>query len=642
MREASPPLTAVIVVACTLGFSTIDAFAQSEPASQTLSSLKQLSIDELANLEVTSVSRRPEALSRAASAIQVITQNDIRRSGATRLPEALRLASNLEVDQIDSSEWAISARGFNSGLANKLLVLIDGRTVYSPLFAGVFWDAQDVLLEDIDRIEVISGPGAALWGANAVNGVINITTKSAQDTPGLFLEGLAGDELQGAVNARYGGALTPNLRFRVYGKYSKRNSGTLSSGEGADDNWQMGQGGFRLDWTKSSADLLTLQGDLYEDRLLHRGPDPPASAGANVIGRWSHTISKDSDVKVQFYFDRTHRNIPGSYDDALDTYDLDFQHRRLSSSGRHDVVWGASYRGFNDDFGPGSLVFVPRRVLKQTAGAFVQDEIALLKDRVSLTLGTKVDHDPYTGIELQPSLRLAWTSTDKHTLWGAISRAVRTPSRLDRDYILPPYYAGGPDFASEELVAYEAGYRVQPRERLSLSIASYYNDYDRIRTIELGNPPAPYPVFIGNGQLGESYGAELTADYQATEWWRIRSGYSELRVHIRPAPGTTDLSFGQTESGSSNRHVSFRSSLDITKRVQFDPAFRYVSRITNPRSLVPGYCELDLNLAWQPTNRLSLSVVGQSLLHDHHVEYGNVGSQQEIARGLDAKITIRW
>jgi len=437
-------------------------------------------------------------------------------------------------------------------------------------------------------------------------------------------------------------ALSPDLHVRVYGKYSNRDSEVLPNRRDADNKWQMSQGGFRLDWAPSIANLFTLQGDVYEDRLIDVGPTPPGSAGANLIGRWSHVISRDSDVNVQFYYDRTHRDIPGSYNDVLDTYDVDFQHHRRSATGRHDFVWGASYRGFWDNFGPGRTVLVPRRVLKQRGGAFVQDEIALMRDRVNLTLGTKVEHADYTGVEVQPSIRLAWIASSRHTLWTAVSRAVRTPTRLDRDWIAPPLYAGGPDFRSETLVAYELGYRVQPRERLSLAIASYYNDYDRIRTIELGNPPAPIPLIFGNGQDGESYGAELTADYQSASWWKLRSGYTELRVHIRPLPGSVDRSFGQLETASSNRRFSFRAAFDLPKQVELEPAFRYVSRITNPRMPVPGYAELDLNLAWRPAKRITLSFIGQNLLHDRHVEYGETASQQAIERSVDGKITYRW
>jgi iron complex outermembrane recepter protein len=615
--------------------------SQSPPAmsEQTAAALKNLSLEELANIQVTSVSKRPEKLAETASAIQVITREDIHRSGATRLPEALRLASNLEVDQIDASEWAISARGFNSSLANKMLVLIDGRTVYSPLFAGVFWDVQDVLLEDIERIEVISGPGAALWGANAVNGVINVITRSAKDTQGALLEGGGGTQLRGFGSARYGGALASNLYFRVYGKYTDRNSTVFPNGQDGGNEHHMGQGGFRLDWQASGANLFTLQGDFYETRMAIPGTNDLTNRGANVLGRWSRTISENSDFKLQFYFDEARRNTPGQYGDVLDTYDADFQHR-FSLGGRNDVVWGAGYRLIEDDFRSAALSLISPRRSFQTFSAFAQDEIALAKDWLHLTLGTKLEHNDYTGFEVQPSARLAWQLNRKQTVWAAISRAIRAPSRIDRDLVIPPITFGSPDFESEKLRAYELGYRVQPREQLSFLLASFYNDYADLRSQEQVTPPAPFPLVFGNGQKGESYGAELAADYRVTNWWRLRAGHTELRVHIRPKPGSTDISFGQAEAIDSNHFFSLHSSFDLPRHIEFDPAFRYVSRITNPRLEVPGYDELDLRLAWKPAPMLEFSIVGQNLLHDHHPEFGIPPTGQEIERSVFGRLTI--
>jgi iron complex outermembrane receptor protein len=617
--------------------------SQSPPvtAAQGAATLKKLSIKELMDIEVTSVSKRPEKLAETASAIQVITRDDIRRSGATRLPEALRLASNLEVDQIDASQWAISARGFNSGLANKMLVLIDGRTVYTPLFAGVFWDVQDVLLEDIERIEVISGPGATLYGANAVNGVINIITMSAKDTQGLLVEGGGGSELRGFGGLRYGGVLSPGLSFRVYGKYTDRDSTVFANGRDGGNAYRIGQGGFRLDWKASDSDSLTLQGDLYETRIAAEGTPDVASRGANALARWSHTVSENSDFKLQIYFDQARRDTPGQYRDVLDTYDVDFQHR-LALGARNDFVWGAGYRLVEDDFKSGALALVPRRRSLQTFSAFAQDEITLVKDLLQLTLGTKLEHNDYTGFEVQPSARLAWKLSQRQTFWGAISRAVRAPSRIDRELVVPPVTFGSPDFESEKLRAYEVGYRVQPREQLSVSLATFYNDYNDIRSEEEVNPPAPYPLIFGNGQKGESYGAELTADYRVTNWWRLRAGHTELRVHIRPDEGSTDTSHGKAEAADSNHYFTLRSSFDLPKHFEFDPAFRYVSRITNPLAAVPGYSELDLRLAWKPKPKVELSVVGQNLLHDHHAEYGVLPTLQEIKRTVFVRITFGW
>src|SRR5882762_9467776 len=303
------------------------AFAQTEQVLPPSSALKKLSVEELMDIEVTSVSKRPEKLSETASAIQVITQEDIRRSGVSSLPEALRLASNLEVAQVDSRQWAISARGFNNTTSNKLLVLIDGRTVYTPLYAGVFWDVQDTFLEDVDRIEVISGPGATVWGANAVNGVINIITRKAKDTQGTLLSGGGGTELRGFGGARYGGGIGRDLRYRIYGKYFDRDSSVLATGQDAHDSWHSGQIGFRGELNASQADVVTLQGDLYDGAVHQLTADPIGLGGGNLMSRWEHAFSESSDLKLQFYYDRTNRRVPASIAEGLDTYDVDLQHR---------------------------------------------------------------------------------------------------------------------------------------------------------------------------------------------------------------------------------------------------------------------------------------------------------------------------
>ncbi len=602
---------------------------------------KKLSLQQLMDIEVTSVSRRPENLSEAASAIQVITQEDIRRSGATSIPEALRLASNLQVAQVDSRQWAISARGFTSTTANKLLVLIDGRTVYTPLYAGVFWDVQDTLLEDIDRIEVISGPGATLWGANAVNGVINITTRNAKETQGLLLEGGGGTELRGFGGVRYGATVASNVFLRVYGKYFDRDGTVLPNGNNATNDWHMGQGGFRVDWESSENNLFTLQGDLYDGRVAQPGTNGDISlSGGNVVGRWTHAFSEESDLKVQLYYDRTHRNIPGTFAENLDTYDMDFQHHFVLGE-RNDIVWGFGYRLIEDDVqNTAALAFLPPQVERQWFSGFLQDEIALVKNRLHLTLGTKIEHNDYTGFEYQPSVRLAWKVTENQTLWGAISRAVRTPSRIDAEFFAPgnPPYSllqGGTNFVSEELLAYELGYRAQLHPLLSASIAAYYNDYHNIRSLEQVNPPAPFPFILANGQDGESYGVELTADYRVTDWWRLHAGFTELEIHIWPTSGSTDTSRGATESHDPNQQYFLRTSFDLPGHVELDAAFRYVSRISNQQ--VPDYAELDLRLGWRPIPRLELSVVGQNLLHDHHAEFNAPASRQEIERSVYAK-----
>jgi len=636
-------LSIPILVMIGLLFFAGHSFAQTQNTNSNPNALRTLSLKELMDIEVTSVSKRPEKLSETASAIQVITHEDIRRSGVTSLPEALRLASNLEVAQVDSRQWAISARGFNNTTANKMLVLIDGRTVYTPLYAGVFWDVQNPFIEDIDRIEVISGPGATLWGTNAVNGVINVTSRNSKDTQGLLLSGGGGTELRGFSGIRYGGQLSSNAHYRVYGKFFDRGSGLLSNGQDAVNGWHLGQGGFRLDWDTSKANLITLQGDYYSGRMGQRNADDTVADGGNVIGRWSHRFSERSDLKLQLYYDRTHRRVPNTFAEVLDTYDVDFQHR-FPLGDRQSIVWGLGYRLNKDDVtnSPG-LAFLPRRVSRQSFSGFVQDEIALVKDRVHLTIGTKIEHNEFTGFEYQPSGRLAWKLSQRQTIWGAISRAVRTPSRIDRELFVPgtpPFLlAGGPGFVSEELSAYELGYRTQPSDRLSLSFATFYNIYDHLRSLEQLNAPASFPVVIANGLKGESYGAELSSDYRMTDRWRLRAGYTELRIHIYPRPGSTDTTRGSGESHDPNRQMFLRSSVDLTRHIEFDAAFRFVGGIANQK--VPAYGELDLRWAWRPGPRLEFSIVGQNLLHDRHAEFGSPNNRKEIERSVYGKVLWR-
>jgi iron complex outermembrane recepter protein len=618
-----------------------DTLPQSADSTPSHELLKTLSVEELMNVVVTSVSRRAEPLSHVASAIQVITQEDIRRSGATSLPEALRLASNLQVAQVDSRQWAISARGFNGTTANKLLVLVDGRTVYTPLFSGVFWDVQDVPLADISRIEVISGPGATLWGANAVNGVINVITKTPQETRGLLVSGGGGTALQGFGTARYGGSAGTGLRYRVYGKGFARDATTLPTGLDATDDWQMGQGGFRLDWEQSEVSRFTLQGDAYGGLMSQLAGTDVAVNGGNVLGRWSRTLSATSDIRVRLYYDRTHRDIPGTFAEDLNTYDVEFQHRVLAGS-RHNIVWGLGYRLLDDNVrNSSSLAFLPAQVVRHWFGGFLQDEIALVPDRLSVALGTKIEHNDYTGVEVQPSGRVNWRMSSSGTLWTAVSRALRTPSRIDRELFAPgqpPHaLAGGPDFRSEEVIAYELGYRVRHRA-LAVSLATFYNSYEGLRSLEQANPPAAFPLVISNGLDGQSYGAELTAEYRPTPGWRIRAGYTELRIKIWPKANSTDTSGGSGESHSPNRQFALHSSADLPAKLRLDGGFRYVSEIANQQ--LPGYAELDARLTWSPLAQMDLSVVGQNLLHRRHAEFGSPAARREIERSVQG--AVEW
>jgi iron complex outermembrane receptor protein len=615
------------------------SLAQTNETLPPPSELKKLSVEELMDIEVTSVSKRPEKLSETASAIQVITGEQIRRSGASSLPEALRLAGNLEVAQVDSSQWAISSRGFNNTTANKMLVLIDGRTVYTPLYAGVFWDVQDTLLEDIDRIEVISGPGATLWGANAVNGVINITTKSAKDTQGLFLEGGGGTELRDFGGFRYGGQVTTNLSYRVYGKYFDRDSAVLPNGHEATNDWRMGQGGFRLDWEPAPVNLLTLQGDIYGGQTDLPGTNGDTDVnGGNVIGRWTHTFSDESDFKLQMYYDRTHRNIPATFSENLDTYDVDFQHR-FPLGERNNIVWGLGYRLTEDNVGNSkALAFLPPHLVQQTFSGFVQDEIALVPDRLNLTLGTKLEHNDYSGFEYEPSARLAWLVTPQQTAWTAVSRAVRTPSRIDRDFYVPgtsPYLlAGGTNFDSEKLIAYELGYRIQPAEKISIAVSAYYNYYDDLRSLDATSPGH---FILANHFRGDVWGGELSVNYQATGWWQLRGGYSYINKYLWPTSSSATPSV--REGNDPQNQASIQSIMDLPAQFQFDVTARYVDTLPSPN--VPSYFTFDVRIAKQ-FKHLELAIVGQNLLQDRHPEFGAAASRQEIPRSVYGKVTWRF
>jgi iron complex outermembrane recepter protein len=634
--------------------------AQSDPPAASVSALKQMSVEELMDIEVTSVTKEPEKLLDADSAIQVVTGDDIDRSGASSIPEALELADNLEVDQKNSHDWAISARGFNTALGNKLLVLMDGRTLYTPLYSGVFWDVQDYLLEDIDRIEVISGPGGTLWGANAVNGVINITTKSAKDTQGLYAEAGAGNELEYFDAIRYGGVLAPGVYYRVYAKYTERGDEDFSDGDKASDSWKMAQTGFRMDMEKTPENTFTLQGDYYTGRENVDTGGTAAVSGANVLGRMTHDFADGSNLSLQVYFDHTYLSDPspplllgtldlapaGILTDRLDTYDLDFQHH-LNLGEANRFSWGFGYR-FTHDFvvNSPSIGFLPATLNQSLFSTFAQDEITLAKD-VYLTAGTKVEHNGYTGTEWEPNIRLRWDVSPKQVIWTAVSRAVRTPSRIDHDLSegTPPYFVllkGGSDFESETLIAYEVGYRAQLTPKVSTSISAYYNEYDDVRSTSY-TPVTVVPFYFANNLYGDTHGVEFTADYQAANWWRLHAGYDLLLENIGIKPGQTDINDAMNETADPEHQFSVRSSMDLSKTVDLDAQLRWVDtlHINNGATVgtVPSYYELNLRIGWRPRKDLELSLVGENLLHDHHPEYGYPSpTREEISRSVYGKV----
>ena len=612
-------------------------------------SLADLSLEQLADLPVTSVSKKPEPLADAAASVYVITNDDIRRSGARTLPEALRLAPNLEVAQVGADSWVISARGSDATSADKLLVLIDGRIVYSPLFSGTFWDAQNVMLEDVDRIEVISGPGGTLWGTNAVNGVINITTKKSQDTHGTLAS--AGGGRYGADgDARYGGHLADGGSYRVYGlvkdTYATGSLQGLSIGTGVpagqppSDGLNTVQAGFRADWPGSNS-RFTLQGDAYGTN-----EDPSVSgsrtrvSGLNLLSHWDGKLDGGSDVSLLAYYDRTDRYAPDDYSDKLDIADVELQ-QALPQAGSQNVIWGASYRYARDDAQnlPGStIVLLPPQVNQAWSSLFAQDEARLSPDW-RLIAGARLEHNPYTGNEFLPNLRLAWNMTPENLLWAAVSRAVRSPSRIDTDLNGPPpppyLLAGNPDFQSETARVYELGYRSESGD-WSYSVTGYHYNYFHVRSEDLISL-APPQVDFGNDMTENVTGVEMWGAYQATASWRLSAGLSALREG-HTLSGAALPSSVAMESNDPPGQWTLRSSYDFEGGEQLDVSVRHVGALPNPA--VPAYTTADVRFGWDLPHNLSLSLLALNLFGPPRLEFGTPATASEFGRGLYVK--LQW
>lgn len=620
--------SSVAAAALVLGASA--AAASDSESRRSPVELARMSIEELADIEITSVSKRPELLSQAAASIYVITHEDIRRSGANTIPEILRLAPNLQVARVDASQYAISARGFNSTTANKLLVLIDGRSVYTPLFSGVFWDIQDVLPENIERIEVLSGPGGTLWGANAVNGVINIITRHAGDTRGALVSAGAGNE-QRNLGFRYGGKLGEDASYRFTAKGSENDNTVRESGASVEDTWRKKDVGFRLDWGRGS-EVLMLDAKAYEGSIGQLINADRKVSGFHLLGRWNRRLGGDSSLQVQTYFDRTKRHYPGTFGEVLDTCDLEVQHH-FEWGPDHDVLWGGGYRFSRDDVSnTPALAFLPARRNLTLANVFAQDSIAL-NDKLQLTVGAKFEHNNYTGLEFQPNTRLAWRVRENALLWSAVSRSVRTPSRLDRDFFIPgsaPFQiAGGPDFASEKLMTYEVGYRMQPAPFASFSVSVFYNRYDDLRSVEQAVGGGP-PAVLANEMEGNTYGVETWGSYRINDWWRLSAGYNYLIKDLRFKPGSRDVAGLRAAGNDPRSQFSLRSSMNLARNTEFDVALRRIGGLPDPN--VPGYTELDMRLGWTMAKGVEVSLSGFNLLDHRHPEFGAATTRSEHGR----------
>lgn len=610
--------------------------AQAQPSS--VSDLSLLSIEDLANVPVTSVSKSSQPLNDAAAAICVISGEDIRRSGATTLPEMLRLAPNLEVAQVSGSGYAISARGFNgttttNGAGNKLLVLIDGRTVYTPLYGGVFWDLQYVLPEDIDRIEVISGPGAALWGANAVNGVINIITRKSGETQGASFSADGGTPDSGG-SVQFGGAISPDATFRIYGAGFDRGDDKTFASNDAHDAWDKFQGGFRLDWNPDSA-LLTVQGDIFAGREEQNAPPDAVIGGYNLLARWSQALADGSSLQVQTYYDYNTLYVPGSLGDALKTYDIETQHN-FAWGAWQDIVWGAGVRVYSDRYiNISSIQFLPPVTTQSLADVFAQDTISFDTD-LKLILGLKLEDDPFIGLQPMPDARLSWKPTSTSLLWAAVSRAVRAPTLWDRDLnelINGKTILGGGDFQSEDLLAYQAGYRAQVLPKLSFSLSTYYNVYTDLRSYEFSSDHN-LPFVYGNEMEGDTYGAELWGSYRLTDWWFLNAGLDLLQENLRYKPGSAMLTGTQIAGDDPPEQISLRSAWDLPHNVEFDIEARYVGPLPNPH--IPSYVGLNARVGWRFTDHFELALSGSNLAGPHTEFQGG-----SIFRPA-ALLTLKW
>jgi iron complex outermembrane recepter protein len=590
--------------------------------------VQQLSIEQLADVEITSVSKSPQSLSTAAAAVYVITHDDVIRSGATSLPEMLRLAPNLEVMQTSPSNYEIAARGFNGNSADqnfpdKLLVLIDGRSVYTPLYSGVYWDTQDVLPEDIERIEVVSGPGGTLWGANAVNGVINIITRKASDTPGGVVTLGAGDQYSSAA-LQYGGKLDDDVDYRVYAKDFYQRALDTAAGTSAHDGWSKPQGGFRIDWDKAQ-DQLTLQGDIYGGAEGQLGAPNQVIGGGNLTGHWQHHLDDDSSLQLLTYYDETQRDVANGGGFVLNTYDLELQHNfRLGSW--NNIVWGGGDRiyqyGITDQVGSAtSLLWNPGHRTLNLGDVFAEDRIPV-SDTVELTVGLKLENDPYSGVSPMPSGRLSWQVTKNDMLWAAISRAVRSPTPFDTDVVeklgAVTFLTGNINFLPEQVTAYEVGYRGQLFGRVTLSVSAFQNEYANLKSIE-PTPVVTLPLTWANTLQGNVHGVEIWASLQAMDWWRLDAGFNIQHEDLSFQPGSSML-LGIAQAGDDPHHqASLRSSMNLLDNLNFDADFRYVGALPNPQ--VPEYVELNARLGWKLSDTLSVSLSGFNLLHGQHLEY---------------------
>ena len=631
----------------------------------------EMSLEELSNVEITSVSKRSEKTSQVAAAVHVITQDDILRSGVTSIPEALRMAPGIQVARAGAHEWAITSRGFNAQFANKLLVLIDGRTVYTPLFSGVFWDVQDVMLEDVERIEVIRGPGGTIWGANAVNGVINIITKSADDTQGNFARTLHGNN-EHSTAFRHGGKAGENTTYRAYGQYKRTNEFDTAAGAGANDQWQQARGGVRVDhdlqeYGSLTVDMAGYEGDEDNNLLIPTATAPYVAPiadewdvrGGHLNAKWNRETERNF-YSLQSYYDWTSRDTFG-FDQNTHTLDIDFNHS-FSHFARQEWMWGLGYRYINTDIESTPLIAVtPEQREDHLFTAFIQDKIALIEDQLFLTVGSKFEHNDYSGYEVQPSARLAWLIDEKQTLWTAVSRAVKTPvigaSSQSLAVAALPTPAGpgvvrqfgDPQRESEDLIAYEIGYRTQAIDNVSIDIATFYNDYQKLWGDQRGTPFGSFDSYFGphvvipfyaqDSASGEALGLEIATNWQVKDNWLLSANYSFIDMKLNG--GST---FVSSEATTPQHQFNVQSHYELGHGWALDNAAYYVDELTPQSGKIDDYVRFDTQISWQSGDGLRLSLVGQNLLDSSHPEFSPFlyNQQIEVPRTIYAKASWQF
>lgn len=605
------------------------------PPSDPSDALLGLSLEQLGDVQVTATSRRASRLADTPASVYVIDGETIRALGIRSLPEALRLAPNLQVARINAAGYAVSARGMKTSLSNKMLVMVDGRPIYTPLFAGVLWDMQDVPMADIDRIEVVSGPGAAAWGANAVNGVINIVTRPVKELAGGHVDLWTGAEGRGAevaqtlVDGEAGG-------LRLYARRREVDATRDATGGDIPDAWLQSQAGFRGDWA-SGANTLRLQGDAFRAHATTRPFGALRATGANLTGHWTHEVSATSQWSVQAYYDVVHRNDPQVIDDRMAIADLELVHS--FEAGSHHLSWGAGYRQARDDSRRGLLARLqPDSRTLEWAHVFAQDEIALTP-RLAADLGVRLDSNRYTGVEVLPTARLAYTG-ERSLVWGALSRAVRSPARFDRDFYFPatePFFIrGGPDFESETADVAEIGLRLQPTDRVSFSVTGFHHRFDNLR----GGTPAPQGgLYIANAAKARLWGIEAWATARVAGRWELAGGWLEMRQQRDLKDGFSGAGTLADQGNDPDRQLVMRATRRLGEHQQLSMSARHVGAL--PAPAVPAYTQVDARWSWRPISQFELGVGAQNLFDQRHAELQPANGLPQSVFGRAAFVDLR-